>query len=52
MARIMLVLSVTSVLSGAPGIVAPAHACNGDVCDWVCQFQNEHPKPLGPCHLG
>jgi hypothetical protein len=32
---------------------SPAHACTGDPCDGICNFQNAHPTKLWPngCQL-
>lgn len=34
--RLLLIASFTALMTGAPALTTPAHACNGDVCDGIC----------------
>lgn len=34
--RALLVVSFTALMTGAPALTTPAHACMGPVCDAIC----------------
>lgn len=46
--RLLLVAAFASLMTGAPALTAPAHACNGDVCDGICNvyFALHKPCPI------
>ena len=34
--RLLLVAAFTGLMTGAPALTTPAHACTGEVCDAIC----------------
>jgi hypothetical protein len=43
--KLLLVTAFATLMTGAPALTSPAHACTGEVCDAICNVYWTLHKP-------